>query len=87
MRGSVNLILGSHAFRRVQKTRAVMQNLSSALAPGGFLLLNELVGPLGACLWGLQSPAESPCGSLGWSSESWKEALESVGFAEVSTIR
>lgn len=86
IRGSVNVILGSHAMRGVINMRLALRNLHSALAEGGFLLLNELTSTFSTCLWGLQATAAEPSESLGWSVASWREALQEAGFAEVTTL-
>ena len=86
IRGSVHVIVGSHAMRRIGNVRQALQNIHSALAEGGFLLLNELTESFSTCLWGLQDMAAEPSGCLGWSVADWREALEQAGFAEVTTL-
>ena len=86
LRGSVNVILGSHAMRRISNIRQALQNIHSALAEGGFLLLNELTGAFSTSLWGLGDRAAETSESLGWSVANWKETLEEAGFAEVTTL-
>lgn len=73
--------------RTQQDAHAALQCIFSALAPGGFLLLHELVGHMNTALWGLLATEERACGSLGWDTETWQRALSEAGFLEVSTIR
>ena len=85
VQGKVNLILGSHALRQNSSIGQALQNLHSALLPGGFLLLNELLGPMRTCLWGLQEVDghENDLTTV----EGWKQALAQAGFTEVTTLR
>ena len=85
--GKVHAILGSHAMRSVSSVQQALQNCHAALAPGGFLLLHELMGAISTCLWGLQAPLEMACERLKWQVEDWKEALSAAGFTEVATVR
>lgn len=86
LKGTANLILGSHAFRRTRGTLQALHNLYSALPSGGFVLLNELVGPMRTCLWGLAQASKCDDEDI-ITLKDWKVALKLSGFVEVMTLR
>ena len=91
MGGPFDLILASHALHEARDLAASLAHIGNALAPGGFLLFQELTSPLAACLWGLTAAAWEWSGgsSFGrWSdARHWTELCEAAGFAAVSMLR
>ena len=91
MGGPFDLILASHGVYEARDLGASLAHIGNALAPGGFLLFQELVSPLAACLWGLTAAAWECSGgrTFGrWSdARHWTELCEAAGFAAVSMLR
>lgn len=80
-----NLILAHHALHSVKDLPATMTHISKMLAPGGFLLINELAGPIASCLWSISSKAVE--GVVQRSVDDWRAAISAAGLIEVSTLR
>jgi fatty acid synthase, animal type len=51
----VDVILANNFFYRTQNILSTLENISTSLKPGGFLLLREYIGPLPTLLWGSKS--------------------------------
>ncbi len=64
-----------------------LQNLAGALAPGGFLLLVEVTGPLACLLWGLDERTWCAVDARDWglwcSVARWRALLAAAGLRVV----
>ena len=84
--GRMNILLAQHVLHACGALNQVLGHIHDCLAPGGFLLVYELLGELASAVWSAECeaehlPKETPSVQL------WLQAFSSAGFAEVSTLR
>lgn len=89
--GSFDILVASNLSTNADHLPTALANIYNTVAEGGFLMLSEMTGPLGALFYGLEGSAWEhqdgrkfgPCTSVAH----WKQLLSDAGFAEVSVLR
>lgn len=86
-----DILVASHLSAAAENLPMVLANLTASLRDGGFLLLQEITGPLGALLFGLEAKAWSqndgrefgPCTSIAH----WRQLLQDSGLHEITIAK
>ena len=86
--GTFDILVARHLSADAQDLPGVLALAYNLITEGGFIMLQELVGPLGTAVFGLPQHRLSDgrkhglCTSL----EHWRAMLADTGFAEVRTL-
>ena len=86
-----NITIARHLSQTARHLPTALANIYKGTAANGFVVLQELVGPFGAAVFGLDKSRWQlsdgrefgPCTSVAH----WRQLLSDAGFAEVYTVR
>lgn len=89
--GAIDIVVASNLSNSSKDLRHTLHTLHKSLNVGGFVHLQEFMGPLGAAVNGLRPGAWmtnddrecGPCASVA----QWRQMLAEAGFDEVMTVR
>lgn len=86
-----NIVIARHLSQTAQDLPSALAAIYNATAENGFVVLQELVGPFGAAVFGLSKPSwqYSDGREFGPSTSvaHWQKLLANAGFVEISTVR
>lgn len=87
--GPFDLVLARHLSYTAQNLSTALRNLYDSTAEGGFVMLEELVGPLGTAVFGMPAQQQGDGRQHGFATsvEHWRQLLTAAGFAEVRTVK
>ena len=89
--GPFNIIITKHLSSKARHLPSVLATLYDNINYGGFVILEELVGPLGAAVYGLDKSSWEhtdgrefgPCTSV----SHWQRMLADAGFTQCGLLR
>lgn len=89
--GPFNIVIAKHLSAKAGHLPSVLATLYDNINYGGFVILEELVGPLGAAVYGLDKSSWEhkdgrefgPCTSV----SHWQRMLADAGFTECGLLR
>ena len=90
-RGPFNILAARHLSQTAQNLPKALAAMYDSIHDNGFIMLQELVGPLGAAVFGHSKEqwqlgdgrAFGPCTSV----EHWRRMLATAGFMEITTVK